>query len=266
MDLIDYFSCVALPIRLYQDENFLGPATSFCYEYAGKKYLISNWHVFSGRNPDTGQALSATSMIPNKFSIQLHGNEVGSYSGEITCDLYDKSGSALWLQHLQGQNVDIAAIHVSELGDRFKFYSANDPNHCNGKLSIRITDEVFITGFPRGLAKQGIFPVWKRGTIAAEPNISIGETDTTYLVDTATREGMSGSPVFRRSNNGVASYTDGSVGMHQGEVTRFVGVYSGRFGADDELSAQLGRVWKEEKVQELLWAPELGSYQIRKRN
>lgn len=42
---------------------------------------------------------------------------------------------------------------------------------------------------------QGVFPVWKRGSIASEPlfNINLGPA---ILVDAVTRRGMSGSPVL----------------------------------------------------------------------
>jgi hypothetical protein len=33
--------------------------------------------------------------------------------------------------------------------------------------------EVFILGFPLGLASQGVLPIWKRGSIASEPLVAI---------------------------------------------------------------------------------------------
>jgi hypothetical protein len=37
-----------------------------------------------------------------------------------------------------------------------------------------------------------------------------------------------------------------------GKGRRFIGVYSGRLGAEDEFKAQLGLVWKESGLIELL--------------
>tara|TARA_R110000787_G_scaffold102346_2_gene208365 strand:+ start:909 stop:1700 length:792 start_codon:yes stop_codon:yes gene_type:complete len=263
--MFDYFSMMALPVKLYQDVNYLGPATAFCYEYNGNNYLVSNWHVFSGRNPDTGQPLSSTGAIPSKICILMHGIEPGSYYDEVSFELYGKNEEALWLQHQDGQTIDIAAINISELFAGPKLYFANAHEHLKDRLTLRVTDEVFITGFPRGLTKQGIFPVWKRGTIAAEPNILVDGSDATFLVDTATREGMSGSPVFKRMNKEFTDYRDDS-GTTKVNITHLIGVYSGRFGGDDGLSAQLGRVWKTDKIREVLWHPSLGSYEILKRN
>jgi hypothetical protein len=64
-------------------------------------------------------------------------------------------------------------------------------------LRIRVGMEVFILGYPFG-ASPPAFPVWKRGTIASEPDLA-RLTQGYYLVDTASRPGMSGAPVILRS-------------------------------------------------------------------
>jgi hypothetical protein len=57
---------------------------------------------------------------------------------------------------------------------------------------------------------------------------------------------MSGSPVYAQEvgywfPEGVTSPNEACFGKGR----RFVGVYSGRLGAEDEFKAQLGIVWKE---------------------
>ena len=135
--MFDYFSMMALPVKLYQDVNYLGPATAFCYEYNGNNYLVSNWHVFSGRNPDTGQPLSSTGAIPSKICILMHGIEPGSYYDEVSFELYGKNEEALWLQHQDGQTIDIAAINISELFAGPKLYFANAHEHLNHRFPKR---------------------------------------------------------------------------------------------------------------------------------
>ena len=51
---------------------------------------------------------------------------------------------------------------------------------------------------------------------------------------------MSGSPVILRRRFGT------------GPNTTFVGVYSGRIGAKDELEAQLGIVWRADLVEQIV--------------
>ena len=68
---------------------------------------------------------------------------------------------------------------------------ANDP------LVIGIGMEVFILGYPFKIAPPA-FPIWKRGSIASEPEL-VRMTGGYLYVDTASRPGMSGAPVIRRS-------------------------------------------------------------------
>ena len=68
---------------------------------------------------------------------------------------------------------------------------------ANAALRIEIGMEVFILGYPFEI-KPPAYPVWKRGSIASEPQLALLTTDY-MLVDTASRPGMSGAPVIRRS-------------------------------------------------------------------
>jgi hypothetical protein len=115
-------------------------------------------------------------------------------------------------------------------------------------LRIQIGMEVFILGYPFGIEPPGL-PVWKRGTIASEPDI-VRMTSGYYLVDTASRPGMSGAPVILRSwtsdyvEEGVRAITDTP-------ATNVIGVYSGRLhAATDE--AQIGMVWHVSYIEEII--------------
>ena len=61
-----------------------------------------------------------------------------------------------------------------------------------GRIAIMIGMDVFILGYPFGSGPPA-FPVWKRGSIASEPDL-VKTTNGYYLIDTASRPGMSGSP------------------------------------------------------------------------
>jgi hypothetical protein len=97
--------------------------------------------------------------------------------------------------------------------------------------------EVFVLGYPFGqlALRLSLHPIWKRASIATELDYLV-EHLPMFLVDTASRSGMSGSPVIY-----VA-----------GQFQQFVGVYSGRYGADDLNDVQLGRVWRAPLVQEII--------------
>ena len=113
-----------------------------------------------------------------------------------------------------------------------------------------VGDDCFILGYPKGLTGAGNTPIWKRGSIASEPNLDLKE-EPLVLVDSATRQGMSGSPVIAR-HSGI--HTKGgqiSADTIIGTAQSFLGIYSGRTD-DDELGVQIGRVWKATVVGEVI--------------
>lgn len=116
-------------------------------------------------------------------------------------------------------------------------------------LKIAIGMDVFILGYPFGFSLPG-FPIWKRGSIASEPDL-VHQTDGYLHVDTASRPGMSGAPVIRRSW-GTHSIASGGTSSHSVPQSKFIGVYSGRRHTKDPSDAQIGMVWMKSDVDDLV--------------
>jgi hypothetical protein len=74
------------------------------------------------------------------------------------------------------------------------------------------------------------------------------------LVDSASRPGMSGAPVIRRSW-GNHMLENGNATMGTGSATRFIGVYSGRLHTNDPNDPQLARVWPRTLLDEIVQVP-----------
>jgi hypothetical protein len=186
---------------------------------------------------------------------------MGEFRRDIELRLIDDAGNPYWTQHPEGQSVDVGVLAMPKADPNVdvKLYVANEGE---SPLAVRVGTDVFIVGFPKGLAHQEIFPVWKRGTIATEPGLPFNDS-LVFLVDTATREGMSGSPVYARSNGFAAEFEGGGGAVGPGVHTRFLGVYSGRYGAEDEFSVQLGRVWRRELIDEIISNGVPGAYELR---
>jgi hypothetical protein len=100
--------------------------------------------------------------------------------------------------------------------------------------------EVFILGYPFTIELPA-YPVLKRGSIASEPKLFRFVKDY-LLVDTASRPGMSGAPVIRRSwtNHMVQP---GVVALVDTPLNKFIGVYSGRAPTDHPHEAQICVGW-----------------------
>src|ERR1700730_14879715 len=119
------------------------------------------------------------------------------------------------------------------------------------KLAIMIGMDVFILGYPFG-SKMPALPVWKRGSIASEPDMVRNYKDATgyYLVDTASRPGMSGSPVILRSwSNHILESNMWTTTNDKLPIDRIIGVYSGRKYPTD---AQIGVAWHVDYIDEII--------------
>jgi hypothetical protein len=53
-------------LELFFHDIPLGPATGFIYKYGQSIALVSNWHVFSGVNPLTGNIRNTDGLCPDR--------------------------------------------------------------------------------------------------------------------------------------------------------------------------------------------------------
>ena len=177
------------------NETPLSIATAFTRHHAGVVYLITNWHNVSGIDPFTGSHLSKTAAEPNRLNAFLNTRGMVGRKIKETIDLRDGDGNPMWLIHpTLGNKIDVVALQITPKIEP-DWYHINDmPTE---DLAVEVGHDIFVLGYPFGIGPGG-FPIWKRGSIASEPRV-FSEQQRYILVDTASREGMSGSPVIRRS-------------------------------------------------------------------
>ena len=91
-------------------------------------------------------------------------------------------------------------------------------------LQIRPGDEVFITGFPKGLEANAIgFPILRSGRIASFP-LTPADLLGTFLVDFSVFGGNSGGPIFLNQ----ASRAMGA-GLGLGQFVAILGLVSSQY-------------------------------------
>lgn len=244
---IHYLSQVPIKLKLYFDNTYLYLGTAFVYKKKSKLYLVSNWHILSGRNSESGRPLSNTAGIPNRIKCKLVLNKPALGWDDYTFELLDENAEKMWLEHpIYASSVDIAVLPI-EIPNKFKSNPINNYEFTN--LRAEVAQDVFVIGFPRGINGRKELPIWKRASIASEP----GGNFPRILIDTATREGMSGSPVIMQHKGFYINLNDDD--DWRGDALQFLGVYSGRLGAlneKDEFKAQLGIVWKKDLIDEII--------------
>lgn len=252
---VDYWSYTSVPIEVDRNGNPLSQGTAFFYRYGEITYLVTAWHVLSGRHYQTGQSLSKTGAWPTHVTVWWNSKEKLGLKFSQRLPLHDAEGSPRWFEIKQESSwIDVAILPVDVPGGA-ESYPVNrlpqfpTPHGMGGDL--------FILGFP--LPNQPLkLPIWKRASLSSEPVIP-ESMQPFQLVDTASRKGMSGSPVIQRIYHDFGmeyGYPDVlSRRMinpgHHGK-TSFCGLYSGRFKGPSEEDIQLGIVWPVQWIVRLI--------------
>ena len=268
---MDQTSKVPLRLEFLYNDELLAIGTGFVYQYNQEYFLITNWHNVTGRDALTKKPLHSGCAIPNRmrFNFPCYHLPTKEESVNLPNDVYTLTWSTdeqplykdedmvipWWYEHpVHREKVDLVAFPCSiSMTD---ILSANDSSlNLEKDLPLLPTLDVYILGFPIGLTGGGRFPIWKRGSLATEPYIDIDDLPK-LLIDTATRQGMSGAPVYAEVTT-TPSFERKTNAARIGKIRKFIGVYSGRVG-NDEFQAQLGVVWKVKAIEEVIEGREVG--------
>jgi len=267
-------SFVPILLTMYFDETKqkLATGTGFIYKFENKSYLITNWHNVTGLNPLTKVNLASHGGIPDVMTLTMLINDKPLKWENFTINLYDDNKADWYVHPVHKEKIDVVAIEL-EFPENFIgiIKPVNDISY-NDDFELEVADDIFVLGYPLSITGGGFFPIWKRGSVATEPDIDY-EGLPKFLIDTATKKGMSGSPViFRR--NGFHNKVENKISLDSiiGVIQNFVGIYSGRIVGNEntvkcncpkcdcidckvvnyDFDSQLGIVWKKEVIEEII--------------
>ena len=274
MAALNFLSLTTAPFETFTGTGApLGRATSFFYKRDDDwLFLVTNWHVVSGRDPANPRS-SPTGAVPTRARLTLHKRIDGvaiRRSQKVTrkIDLNNESGEGpKWLEHPNHRSkIDVVVLKIAN-DEEFKkqvachFISEAGKEALDPSYEERVTDDVFVIGYPWGLTGgDRVLPLYKRGSIASEPIVN----PTKFLIDCRTSKSMSGSPVIC-SHSGLWS-PSGTMDDQSiiGTVQKFVGVYSGRLYERDALGerqgepaqleaiSEIGIVWRSQMIEEII--------------
>ncbi len=276
-------SIVHLTMRRQSLEVATG--TGFIYKKDQNFYIITAWHNVTGRHPDTFELNKKKAVIPDNvaasFSILLgDGNSIRMV---ISLPLFDDEKACFYIHPKNWPRVDVVAIpfdpHASypmagylgngkeincsislvmKSGEGVQTSISPMQDHIlqRGEIvdkwfaGVDVTEELFIPGYPKNVHDMYTQPVWKRATIAS--SVQMGwNGQKKFLVDSASKEGMSGAPVLYYNPQGRVSM-HGSTMQLGGEVSILAGIYVGRVGVTDEQDPQVGIVWHSDVIDEII--------------
>ena len=68
---VDDYSLASYYVETFYDETILSSATCFFTKVNNQDYIVTNWHVVSGKNADTLKCLDEKCAVPNKLRVYL---------------------------------------------------------------------------------------------------------------------------------------------------------------------------------------------------
>ena len=219
-------------LELFFNERSLALATGVLASTGARTFLITALHNLTGREPD-GHYKSSTGGVPN--FVQITG-----YDFQTRLPLYDQENNPnnnyLFWRHPLGPRIDICALPISGVSATSSLHpSFLDSDAHGATVRLSIAQLCFVIGYPEGLfirqSDQSVLPIWKTGHIASEPSVYVDDVPK-LLIDAATCEGMSGSPVY----------------VYTSPYHRFLGMYTGR---TSQLS-ELGFVFTPEAIVQII--------------
>lgn len=170
-------------------------------------------------------------------------------------NLYDPEGLPTWIEHPSGNRVDVVAIPIDDVD--YDWQGRVLPLNMKKPIfhNPMVGEDCYIVGYPEGLLGPNGTPIWKRASIATEPELDYDERPL-FLADSLTRPGLSGAPVFVRvtglwGQEGARVNLDGVTPAPLGAWMNFVGIYAGREGCADD-GFQLARIWKRTVLDEII--------------
>ena len=238
-------------------------ATAIIVAHENQQFLVTAGHVVTGRHSVTGQPLGLGG-TPRQLSVRLPHSSLWTSHYWISLPLWSADDEPLWLQHPTGPVIDVAAIPIPP---EIRFCDKNGVEQPDvfgiegiilpglpwqidvplGPISLDVTDELKVVGYPFGVTGGAGLAIWTHGHIATELKFDHDGLPM-YLIDAPTREGQSGAPVVFFSRSGQFPVSDG-IGASLGpNLLRYMGLYSGR--VDEHLD--LGRVFRTSAVLEVL--------------
>lgn len=228
----------------------LGMATAFIVWYADRLFLITNWHVVTGKNAETGvlQCKQQPTRIKVFYRLKTNTDEVVWI--EKIEELYNSNGETFILHPAHENNdlgnirIDVVAIPIFET-DNLEYFPIRLKKDLI-KPHLKPTEHISVIGFPHGQAVNGMLPIWKTGHLAHDFYINyLGKP--VFLIDVTTKPSMSGSPAVSKIINQFERTDEPELVLVR-DTDTFLGVYSGRTSPRSDL----GMVWRKEIIFEML--------------
>ncbi|HEX3930096.1 MAG TPA: hypothetical protein VHW64_05300 [Nocardioides sp.] len=168
----------------------------FARNSRGEYFLITNRHVVTAQNWETGQ-IEGTAPSALRFSVPLSvPSGAGGFWTSASVALGYDDWSPEWLEHYKhGSHVDVVAVPLHQLAYESLPEGYELDLVCypidGAPAQLSIANDVFVIGFPVGAhpLRDGAVPIWTRGSIAWPPRLD-WHGRPCFRIDSRTRQGQ----------------------------------------------------------------------------
>ena len=274
------YSQCPFQVLMHDEGGLLGTGTAFLFSKDDETFLITNWHIVSGRHAQTKEPLNGSNRFPLYLQAKLatftdHSkSEAGIIAHRV--NIFDDY-TPLWFEHPDlGSACDVVALPFPRPANVPTSWHRPINQISDTRIPVEPGGVTFVVGYPSSISIGPGLPLFKSGYIASEPQFDVtiggqvsavgglkgGQSLPAFFIDALTRPGMSGSPVIA-SYSGMwdpANLYNRSADDDRekkisdtttiGSARQFVGCYSGRVSGTEQ-DAVLGLCWRPEVIRKI---------------
>lgn len=262
----------------------LSTGTGVLYSRNDEYYIVTAWHNVTGLHSHSLTHLSEAKAVPDRIvaSVPVNIQGAGVIRTPVVLPLHDEERASFFVHPENWPRIDVVAIpfdpatavlEMAMADGQVRQMHANllemGPPGVSTQLcpvqkylapaskvreawldTVEVTEELFIPGYPENVHDYYAQPVWKRATIAS--SVQQGwNRERKFLVDSASKRGMSGSPVLHYSPKGIVRVL-GTTHQFNQDVAILAGIYVGRIGVIGDSDPQIGTVWHASVIDEII--------------
>lgn len=266
----DTLSLCCTPIEVLAadgEEEVLSRASAFFWKKDKIPYIVTNWHVVSGLNPFTMKPVGSRTIVPHR--VRYFGRNL-KRDGEILL-FQERPTTYQWKEDMvqllrTPPMIDTAVVDLwaAPILPGTTFGKGDVPSHehasratcfineATGSIPIRSSagNECYVLGYPLNNYEGLRLPIWKRASISTDTNMGVMEKPM-FLIDVASTEAMSGSPVIRRVKTGVVK-DQSSGALVEAYSDQLIGVYAGRLESQELDRINVGYCWYSDLIDKVI--------------
>jgi hypothetical protein len=183
------------------DTGFLTVGTGSIIHYIDKYYLVTNFHVLTGKDANTNEKFHELRNTNNAISIIFQPLDRKSNFIVVVYPLFNSEGEPNFETFIfQNHIIDLSVMPIILPANASKFFF--EIADINQSATYNENEHLMIFGFPHGQFKNSWQPTEFPATAIKNPQFGASIFDPFVFFDVTPIKGTSGSPIYFYDSNG----------------------------------------------------------------